>query len=53
MKKPLLAITVGDPAGIGAEIIVKAFSELGSGAASIFVIGSADCLRKTGTSYEG
>ena len=46
MKKPLLAITMGDPAGVGAEIIVKAFSELGSGAASIFVIGSADCLRQ-------
>ena len=46
MKKPLLAITMGDPAGVGAEIIVKAFSELGSGAANIFVIGSADCLRQ-------
>jgi 4-hydroxythreonine-4-phosphate dehydrogenase len=46
MKKPLLAITMGDPAGVGAEIIVKAFSELGSGAASILVIGSADCLRQ-------
>ena len=25
MKKPLLAITMGDPAGVGAEIIVKAY----------------------------
>lgn len=27
VKKPLLAITMGDPAGIGPEVIVKAFSE--------------------------
>ena len=46
MKKPLLAITMGDPAGVGAEIVVKAYNELGSGGATIFVIGSADCLRQ-------
>jgi len=27
MKKPVIGITMGDPAGIGAEVIVKAFSE--------------------------
>ena len=46
MKKPLLAITMGDPAGVGAEIIVKAYNELSRGSATIFVIGSADCLRQ-------
>lgn len=43
--KPLLAITMGDPAGIGAEVIVKAFSQVNLGnAARPFVIGSAACL---------
>ena len=46
MKKPLLAITMGDPAGVGAEIVVKAYNQLSSGGATIFVIGSADCLRQ-------
>ena len=45
MNKPLLAITMGDPAGIGAEIGVKAYNELIGGDATVFVIGSADCLR--------
>ena len=39
MKKPLLAITMGDPAGVGAEIVVKAYDELSGGGATIFVIG--------------
>ncbi len=26
MKRPIIGITMGDPAGIGAEIIVKALS---------------------------
>ena len=45
--KPRLAITMGDPAGIGAEIIVKAFT--GGGLfeqAQPFVIGSAACLER-------
>jgi len=46
MKKPLLAITMGDPAGVGAEIVVKAYRQLDSGSAMTFVIGSADCLRQ-------
>ncbi|MFT7220426.1 MAG: 4-hydroxythreonine-4-phosphate dehydrogenase [Candidatus Azotimanducaceae bacterium] len=53
MTKPLLAITMGDPAGVGAEIIVKAYrlAELGIEARP-FVVGSIDCLdvamRQTG-----
>jgi len=45
MNKPLLAITMGDPAGVGAEIIVKAYrlADLGK-AARPFVVGSIDCL---------
>lgn len=45
VSNPKLAITMGDPAGVGAEIVVKAFSsdELLK-QASPFVIGSVDCL---------
>ena len=43
--KPLLSITMGDPAGIGAEVIVKTLVEAGVySRARLFVIGSADCL---------
>lgn len=43
--KPKLAVTMGDPAGIGAEVVVKAFAGLGSGLqADPFVIGSPGCL---------
>ena len=46
MNKPKLAVTMGDPAGVGPEIAVKTFAnpaiyEL----AAPFVIGSAACLR--------
>tara|TARA_B100000686_G_scaffold353432_1_gene459026 strand:- start:4785 stop:5798 length:1014 start_codon:yes stop_codon:yes gene_type:complete len=46
-KKPLIVITLGDPAGIGPEIIAKAFSkgELGEYCRPI-VIGDANCLRR-------
>ena len=45
MPKPLLAITMGDPAGIGAEIIVKTFSDPSIfDRAQLFVIGNAACL---------
>ena len=46
-EKPLLAISMGDPAGIGAEIIVKAYciADLAA-AARPFVIGSADYLER-------
>jgi 4-phospho-D-threonate 3-dehydrogenase / 4-phospho-D-erythronate 3-dehydrogenase len=46
MKKPLLAVTMGDPAGIGAEVIIKAFADPGIyKRAQPFVIGSIECLR--------
>jgi 4-hydroxythreonine-4-phosphate dehydrogenase len=56
MPKPLLAITMGDPAGVGAEIVVKAFAGANLyGSALPFVIGSADCLHaamdQTGCSH--
>ena len=45
MSKPLLAVTMGDPAGIGAEIIVKTFSDPGIfDRAQLFVVGNAACL---------
>ena len=47
MSKPLLAITMGDPAGVGAEIVVKAFSNTSlKERATPFVIGSAACLQQ-------
>jgi 4-hydroxythreonine-4-phosphate dehydrogenase len=55
MAKPRIAITIGDPAGIGAEIAVKAV-EGGSfaGRADIIIIGSAcvleDAIRMTHSS---
>ena len=47
LNKPLLAISMGDPAGIGAEIIVKAFAsaELTS-EARLVVIGSIHSLER-------
>ena len=45
--KPLLAITMGDPAGIGAEVIVKAFALANLYERSLpFVVGSVDCLQQ-------
>jgi 4-hydroxythreonine-4-phosphate dehydrogenase len=44
--KPLLAITMGDPAGIGAEIVVKAMSQPGVYSnARLFVLGNVACLK--------
>lgn len=40
-----LAITLGDPAGIGAEIIAKAWAALRHQSVPFFVIGDADVLR--------
>ena len=44
-----LAITMGDPAGIGPEIIVKAWRALRSGDAPFFVVGDADALAAAGS----
>ncbi|MBL6688910.1 MAG: 4-hydroxythreonine-4-phosphate dehydrogenase PdxA [Pseudomonadales bacterium] len=47
MSKPLLAITMGDPAGVGAEIIIKAYRLADLYERSLpFVIGSAACLER-------
>jgi 4-phospho-D-threonate 3-dehydrogenase / 4-phospho-D-erythronate 3-dehydrogenase len=44
--KPRLAVTMGDPAGIGAEVAVKAFHQaIVFDAALPFVVGSAECLQ--------
>ncbi|EMA48177.1 4-hydroxythreonine-4-phosphate dehydrogenase PdxA [Halococcus salifodinae] len=42
--RPLIAVTMGDPAGIGSEVIVKAHPELRD-RADIVVIGDVDVLR--------
>jgi 4-hydroxythreonine-4-phosphate dehydrogenase len=43
--KPLVGITMGDPSGIGPEVIVSAYPDL-IGAASIVVIGDADVMER-------
>lgn len=43
--KPI-AITLGDPAGIGPEIVVKAFRDGGDLLAGCFVAGDLECLRR-------
>jgi 4-hydroxythreonine-4-phosphate dehydrogenase len=43
--KPI-AITLGDPAGIGPEIIAKAFRDDAAAMAGCFVAGDLDCLRR-------
>lgn len=46
--RPLIAVTMGDPAGIGPEIIVKALSDAAvSQAARCIVVGSVHILRET------
>jgi 4-hydroxythreonine-4-phosphate dehydrogenase len=46
---PLIAVTMGDPAGIGAEVIVKAAGALGErrGAPSMVVIGDLGVMSET------
>lgn len=45
-KKPMLAVTMGDPAGIGPEIAVRALaSEHVQAICRPLVVGDADCLR--------
>ena len=43
--KPI-AITLGDPAGIGPEIIAKAFRDGGLAMAGCFVAGDLECMRR-------
>lgn len=43
--KPVLAVTMGDPAGVGAEIIVKTFADsVALDHARAVIFGSVDCL---------
>ena len=44
MTRPTLAVTMGDPAGIGPEIIVKAWTAKRQGEHPFFVIGDHDLL---------
>src|SRR5512133_600477 len=46
-EKSLIAITMGDPCGVGPEIIVKAFpSADNAGVCTLFVIGDPGALRR-------
>lgn len=48
MGNNIMAVTMGDPAGIGPEIVLKAFSENNfSKAGRLVVIGSLEVLKKT------
>ena len=49
MKKPIIAITMGDPAGVGPEIIMKSLSHPGvHELCRPLVIGDAERLRTAG-----
>ncbi|WP_415266447.1 4-hydroxythreonine-4-phosphate dehydrogenase PdxA [Acidovorax sacchari] len=43
---PLLAITQGDPAGIGPEIVAKAFRDVPGAMRGCFVVGEVETLRR-------
>ena len=48
MERPLLAITMGDPAGVGPEVVLKALAEPSLSAVSRpLVVGSAAMLERT------
>src|SRR5437762_6999286 len=50
MIRPTIAITMGDPAGIGPEVIMKALANPKTRAiCNALVIGDANRLRKAGT----
>ncbi len=52
-KKPIIGITMGDPAGIGPEICLKALSGEGlHRQCAPVIIGDADVLRKTAANLE-
>ena len=44
MTGPILAVTMGDPAGVGPEIIVKAWTATREGGQPFFVVGDRDLL---------
>ena len=45
-KKPLLGVTLGDPCGIGPEVVLRALADPHAGTAARFVVfGSGDILR--------
>ncbi len=44
ISKPRLALTIGDPAGIGPEVLVKALSRWSFGQAKVLVLGDAAYL---------
>jgi 4-hydroxythreonine-4-phosphate dehydrogenase len=48
-----LAITMGDPAGIGPEIVVKAFREAPDLARGCFVAGDVGCMRRAAAVLAG
>ena len=52
MKKPI-AITLGDAAGIGPEIIAKAFRDAPEVTAGCFVVGDVDPSRAALTKWIG
>ena len=49
---PLLAITQGDPAGIGPEIVAKAFRDAPADMQGCFVVGDVATLRRAGQQIE-
>lgn len=55
MREPVLGVTMGDPAGIGSEVIVKAFED-GREHADLVVVGDAAAMREAvalcGASFE-
>ncbi len=42
----IIAVTMGDPAGIGPEIIIKSLSEAGLAGAPVVVVGCVRTLRR-------
>ena len=44
MKKPLIAVTLGDPAGIGPEIVVKTVADHGTFEKADCIVIGAVCL---------
>ena len=49
MRDRALAVTMGDPAGVGPEIIVKAWQALRAQGPAFLVIGDFDLLKSAAT----